>query len=39
MMRCAGLTLNQNDYIHPNAEGVEVIVENILPYITDFLAN
>ena len=31
--------LNQNDYIHPNAEGVEVIVENILPYITDFLAN
>lgn len=31
--------LNQEDYIHPNAAGVEVIVKNILPYITDFLTD
>ncbi|WP_334128029.1 arylesterase [Sneathiella sp.] len=31
--------LNQEDYIHPNAKGVEVIVENILPYVTEFLAH
>ncbi len=30
-------TLNQDDYIHPNAEGVKVIVGNILPYVTEFI--
>lgn len=29
--------LNQDDYIHPNAEGVKVIVGNILPYVTEFI--
>jgi acyl-CoA thioesterase I len=32
-------TLNQNDYIHPNAEGVKVIVNNMLPYVERFIAN
>ncbi|MFD2238694.1 arylesterase [Aureimonas populi] len=26
--------LNQNDYMHPNARGIEVIVERILPMVT-----
>ena len=30
--------LNQRDGIHPNARGVEVIVERILPYVTRLLA-
>lgn len=30
-------TLNQDDYIHPNAEGVKVIVGNMLPYVTEFI--
>ncbi|MAZ03595.1 MAG: arylesterase [Sneathiella sp.] len=30
-------TLNQDDYIHPNAEGVKVIVSNMLPYVTAFI--
>lgn len=29
--------LNQDDYIHPNAEGVNVIVGNILPFVTAFI--
>ncbi|MBO0332075.1 arylesterase [Sneathiella sp. CAU 1612] len=29
--------LNQDDYIHPNAEGVKVIVGNMLPYVTEFI--
>ena len=29
--------LNQDDYIHPNAEGVKVIVSNMLPYVTAFI--
>jgi acyl-CoA thioesterase I len=29
--------LNQNDGIHPTAEGVAIIVENILPTVTDWL--
>ncbi|MEX1034937.1 MAG: arylesterase [Sneathiella sp.] len=33
----ADSTLNQEDYIHPNAEGVKVIVSNILPYVTAFI--
>jgi acyl-CoA thioesterase-1 len=31
--------LNQNDYIHPNAEGVKVIVNNMLPYVEQFIQN
>jgi acyl-CoA thioesterase-1 len=30
-------SLNQDDYIHPNAEGVKVIVGNMLPYVTEFI--
>jgi acyl-CoA thioesterase-1 len=30
--------LNQDDGIHPNARGVAVIVERILPYVEDLLA-
>lgn len=30
-------TLNQNDYIHPNAEGVKIIVGNMLPYVAAFI--
>ncbi|PIW26081.1 MAG: arylesterase [Rhodospirillales bacterium CG15_BIG_FIL_POST_REV_8_21_14_020_66_15] len=30
--------LNQDDGIHPNAKGVKVIVERILPYVLDLLA-
>ena len=30
--------LNQDDGIHPNAEGVKVIVERIMPYVLDLLA-
>lgn len=30
--------LNQKDGIHPNADGVAVIVENILPYVEDLLS-
>ena len=29
--------LNQDDYIHPNAEGVKVIVGNMLPYVTELI--
>jgi acyl-CoA thioesterase I len=29
--------LNQGDGIHPTAEGVAIIVENILPTVTDWL--
>jgi acyl-CoA thioesterase-1 len=29
--------LNQADGIHPNREGVAVIVEKIMPYVIDFL--
>ena len=29
--------LNQNDYMHPNAAGVEVIVANILPLVMQTL--
>ena len=29
--------LNQNDYMHPNAAGVEVIVANILPLVVEVL--
>ena len=29
--------LNQDDYIHPNAEGVKVIVGNMLPYVAAFI--
>ncbi len=29
--------LNQGDGIHPNAEGVAVMVENLLPHVTDLL--
>ncbi len=31
-------TLNQNDGIHPNAAGVDVIVERILPFVQKLLA-
>ncbi|MAO56994.1 MAG: hypothetical protein CMM61_15050 [Rhodospirillaceae bacterium] len=30
--------LNQDDGIHPNAEGVKVIVDRIMPYVLDLLA-
>ncbi len=30
-------TLNQEDGIHPNAEGVKIIVSNLLPYLTPLL--
>ncbi|TNE35293.1 MAG: arylesterase [Alphaproteobacteria bacterium] len=30
-------SLNQSDAIHPNAEGVKVIVKNMLPYVARFL--
>ena len=30
--------LNQSDGIHPNEEGVEVIVEKILPFVMALLA-
>ncbi|MEX2450652.1 MAG: arylesterase [Rhodospirillales bacterium] len=33
----ANPALNQDDAKHPNAEGVAVIVENILPYVKDAL--
>lgn len=29
--------LNQSDYIHPNAEGVKIIVDNMLPYVIKFI--
>lgn len=29
--------LNQDDGIHPNARGVEVIVDNLLPHVTDLI--
>ncbi|WP_202526008.1 arylesterase [Sneathiella litorea] len=29
--------LNQDDYIHPNAEGVKVIIGKMLPYVTAFI--
>ena len=29
--------LNQNDFIHPNAEGVDVIVDRILPDVVDLI--
>lgn len=35
----ADTALNQADGIHPNAEGVEVIVENILPSVEALLAD
>jgi len=31
--------LNQDDYIHPNAEGVKIIVSNMLPYVLRFMGN
>ncbi|MEH6526118.1 MAG: arylesterase [Sneathiella sp.] len=31
--------LNQSDYIHPNAEGVKIIVNNMLPYVQRFIEN
>lgn len=31
--------LNQGDYIHPNAEGVRIIVNNMLPYVMSFIRN
>lgn len=31
--------LNQNDYMHPNAAGVEVIVANILPLVLQILGD
>jgi acyl-CoA thioesterase-1 len=34
----ANPALNQEDGIHPTAEGIAVIVENILPVVTDALA-
>ncbi|HSM18937.1 MAG TPA: arylesterase, partial [Hyphomicrobiales bacterium] len=30
--------LNQSDGIHPNAEGVEIIVERFLPTVEEFIA-
>ena len=30
-------TLNQGDLIHPNKEGVEVIVQRILPSVRDLI--
>jgi acyl-CoA thioesterase-1 len=30
--------LNQDDGIHPNADGVKVIVDRIMPYVLDLLA-
>ncbi len=31
--------LNQSDAIHPNSDGVAVIVKNIIPYIAEYLQN
>ncbi|VAW07225.1 Arylesterase precursor [hydrothermal vent metagenome] len=31
--------LNQSDAIHPNSDGVAVIVKNIIPYISEYLQN
>ncbi len=31
--------LNQSDYIHPNAAGVKIIVDNMLPYVISFIEN
>jgi acyl-CoA thioesterase I len=31
--------LNQKDYIHPNADGVKIIVNNMLPYVQRFIEN
>ncbi|MEQ9123064.1 MAG: arylesterase, partial [Alphaproteobacteria bacterium] len=30
-------SLNQNDLIHPNEEGVEIIVRRILPAVRDLI--
>ncbi|GLQ07965.1 arylesterase [Sneathiella chinensis] len=35
----ADLSLNQEDGIHPNREGVSIIVEKILPFVVSFLQN